>query len=147
MAIFYLGWVTLRLTAKVALLLFLIVARQHALLNTALKDTVVLWFVIMLLFSVWYWIVDGGGPQARRSAASQKRDFAFPQHLAPIPGWKDWQPGFWDYMFLGFCGSTQFSLGDTAALAVRAKCLLMLQATLSIIVIAFIASIATGLIH
>ena len=146
-SIVYLAWVTLRLSAKVGLVLFLIIARQHAYLDVLLKDIIVLWFVIILLFSIWYWIIDGGGPHIRRDGTLQRYDFAFPQHLATIPGWRDWRPGFWDYVFLGFCGSTQFSLGDTSALSIRAKCLLMLQTTLSIIVIVFIASIATGLIH
>jgi hypothetical protein len=144
----YLGWVTLRLVAKVMLVLFLIIVRQKlVLLNVLLKDTVVLWFVNMLLFSVWYWIIDWGGPRARREGTGRRYDFAFPQQVAIIPGWNDWQPGFWDYVFLGFCGSTQFGFSDAFPLTLRAKFLLMLQATLSILVIVFIASIAAGAIH
>jgi hypothetical protein len=147
LALIYLGWVTLRLVLKVMLVLSLIVARQKVLLSVLLKDTVVLWFVIMLLFSIWYWIIDRGGPHARREGTTQRSDFGFPQEVNSISGWEDWQPGFWDYVFLGFSGSTQFTFSDAFPLSQKAKFLLMLQAILSILVIVFIASIAAGAIH
>ena len=143
-AIVFLAWVTLRLAAKVALVLLIIVSRPIKQAPGLLKDTIVLWFVNFLLFGVWYWIIDGGGPRARRTGAPNRFDFAFPQRAVSLPGWQDWRPQFWDYLFLGFCGSTQFGLGDTLVLSRRAKLLLMIQATLSVAIIVFIASIAIG---
>jgi len=142
MAVVFLAWVTLRLAAKVVLVLVIIVSRPLKQAPGLLKDTIVLWFVNFLLFGVWYWIIDGGGPRARRTDAPKRFDFAFPQRAVPFPGWENWQPGFWDYVFLGFCGSTQFGLGDTPVLSLRGKFLLMIQATLSVAIIVFIASIA-----
>jgi len=147
LAVAYLGWVTLRLITKVALVLYIITSRPQARAGILLRDTVVLWFVIFLLFGVWYWIIDAGGPRARREGLPGRVDFAFPQRATSLPGWTDWQPGLWDYVFLGFSGSTQFGTGDTAVLSWRAKFLLMLQVTLSVAVIVFIASIALAVIH
>lgn len=146
-AIVFLSWVTLRLTAKVALVLLIIVSRPLRQASGLLTDTIVLWFVTFLLFGVWYWIIDGGGPRARRDGTVRRFDFAFPQRAGSFAGWEDWTPGFWDYVYLGFSGSTQFGLGDTTVLSVRAKFLLMLQAVLSIAVIVFIASIAVGFLR
>jgi hypothetical protein len=140
-------WVTLRLVIKVALVVFIVTSRPQSGVGVLLKDAVVLWFVIIVLFGAWYWIIDGGGPRARRDGASRRFDFAFPQRSITLPGWPDWQPGFWDYIFLGFCGSTQFGLGDTNVLSLRAKFLLMLQVTLSFTVIVFIASFAISLMR
>ena len=147
LAIVFLAWVTLRLVAKVALVLFSIVARPLKQGTGILMDSIVLWFAIFLLFGIWYWIIDGGGPRARRDGTAIRFDFGFPQQSAVYSGWERWHPGFWDYVFLGFCGSTQFGLGDTIVLSLRAKFLLMLQATLSVAVIVFVASIAIGIIH
>lgn len=147
LAIVFLAWVTLRLVAKVALVLLTIISRPVKQASGILVDTIVLWFAIFLLFGIWYWIVDGGGPTARRDGTARRLDFAFPQQALTFPGWDGWRPGFWDYVFLGFCGSTQFSLGDTIVLSLRAKLLLMLQITLSIAVIVFIASIAIAIIQ
>ena len=145
--IVYLVWVTLRFTAKVTLVLEILMSRQQKGVGVLLKDTIVLWFVNILLFGVWYWIIDGGGPRLRHDGNVQRFDFAFPQRMTSLPGWSNWQSRFWDYIFLGFAGSTQFSLGDTGVLSVRAKLLFMLQVTLSIAVIVFIASVTTGVVH
>jgi len=88
-----------------------------------------------------------GGPDARRDHSIQRYDFGFPQHTATLPGWEGWQPGILDYIYLGFSSSTQFGLGDTTALSISAKLLLMLHVILSLIVIVFIASVAITLIR
>ena len=147
LAIVYLAWVTIRLTTKVALVSYILASRPQSGVGVLLKDTVVLWIANILLFGAWYWIIDAGGPRLRREGPTQRFDFAFPQRVASLPGWQNWQPGFWDYVFLGFCGSTQFGLADTLLLSVRAKLLLMLQAALSLTVIVFIASIAISVLR
>jgi hypothetical protein len=129
------------------LVLSTIVSRPPKGVTGVLIDTIVLWFVLVLIFGVWYWIIDGGGPRARREGIVKRFDFAFPQHTAPFLGWENWRPRFWDYLFLGFYGCTQFGLGDTCLLSVRSKLLLMLHVTLSMAVIMFIASIALGLLR
>jgi hypothetical protein len=146
-AIFYLAWVTLRLILKVALVVYIIISRPQGGVGVLLKDVIVMWLANFLLFGIWYWIINGGGPDARRDGTARRFDFGFPQRAAALPGWEDWQPGIWDYIYLGFSSSTQFGLGDATALSVRAKILLMIQITLSIVVIVFIASIAITLIH
>ena len=143
----YLSWGTLRLIAKVALASYIIAARPQARVGSSLKDTIVLWIANVLLFGAWYWIIDAGGPHIRRDGPAQRFDFVFPQRAAIHSGWEDWKPSFWDYVYLGYCGSTQFGLADTLVLSLRAKFLLMLQATLSVTIIVFIASIAITLTH
>jgi hypothetical protein len=147
LAMIFLGWVTLRLVAKVALVVEVIISRPQNEVGVLLKDVIVMWLANFLLFGIWYWIIDGGGPDARRDGTAKRFDFGFPQRASSLPGWEKWKPGIWDYIYLGFSSSTQFGLGDSTALSVRAKLLLMLQITLSIVVIVFIASIAITLIH
>ncbi len=147
LAIVYLGWVTVRLVSKVALVLNIIVSRPQAKVGVLLRDTVVLWVVIFLLFGIWYWIIDAGGPRLRREGRAGRVDFVFPQRAAAIPGWGNWEPSLLDYIFLGFSGSTQFGAGDTMALSWRAKLLVMLQVTLSVADIVFIASIALAVVR
>jgi hypothetical protein len=146
-AIFFLSWVTIRLVGKVTLVVGIIISRPQTGVGVLLKDIIVMWLANFLLFGVWYWIIDGGGPDARRDGTVRRFDFGFPQRINALPSWEGWQPGIWDYVYLGFSSSTQFGLGDTTALSVRAKLLLILQVTLSIVVIVFIASIAITLIH
>ncbi len=146
-AIIYLGWVTLRMVIKIGLVIYIVSSRPQTGVGVLLKDTLVLWVVNFVLFGVWYWIIDGGGPRLRRDGLTRRFDFAFPQQALPLKGWDDWHAGFWDYVFLGFSSNTQFGLGDTQVLSLRAKFLLMLQITLSMAVIVFMASIAITLLR
>ncbi|HTX91498.1 MAG TPA: hypothetical protein VMC09_09790 [Anaerolineales bacterium] len=146
-AMIYLGWVTLRMVVKIVLIIYIVTSRPQSVPGVLLKDTFVLWIVNFVLFGTWYWIIDAGGPRARRDVGSLRYDFAFPQRVLAMPGWEDWQPRFWDYIFLGFSSNTQFGLGDTQVLSLRAKFLSMLQITLSMAVIVFMASVAISLIH
>jgi len=143
----YLGWITLRLALTVALIIFIITSRPQTGVGVLLKDAFVLWMVNFVLFGVWFWLLDAGGPRARREGTGQRSDFAFPQHMLVVRGWEHWQPRIWDYIFLGFNSNTQFSLGDTQVLSLRAKFLSMLQITLSMAIIVFIASFAISLLR
>jgi hypothetical protein len=145
-AIIYLAWVTLRMAIKIGLVILIITSRPQTGVGVLLKDTIVLWMINFVIFGVWYWIIDGGGPQARRENPSRRYDFAFPQHDLSLEGWEGWLPGFWDYLFLGFSSNTQFGLGDTQVLSIRAKLLVMLQITLSMAVIVFMATFAISLL-
>lgn len=147
MAIVYLGWVTLRLVVKILLIILIITSRPQTVEGVLLKDSFVLWVINFFLFGIWFWVIDGGGPRARRDGASRRYDFAFPQRMLPMTGWEDWQPSFWDYIFLGFSSNTQFGLGDTQVLSLRAKFLSMLQITLSMAVIVFMATFAISLLR
>ena len=146
-AMIYLGWVTLRMVLKIGLVIFIVSSRPQIGVGVLLKDTLVLWVVNFVLFGVWYCIIDGGGPRARRDGLTKRYDFAFPQQALPMTGWEGWHAGFWDYVFLGFSSNTQFGLGDTQVLSARAKFLLMLQITMSMAVIVFMASIAITLLR
>ncbi len=113
LAMVYLAWVTIRLARKVALVVYILVSRPQSGVGVLLKDVLVIWAVNALLFGVWYWILDGGGPDARRDGTTRRFDFNFPQRAGTLRGWEKWQPGIWDYLYLGFAGSTQFGLGES----------------------------------
>ena len=147
MAIIYLGWVTLRLVIKILLIILIITSRPQTVVGVLLKDTFVLWLINFFLFGIWFWVIDGGGPRARRDGTFRRCDFAFPQRMLPMTGWEHWQASFWDYIFLGFSSNTQFGLGDTQVLSLRAKFLSMLQITLSMAVIVFMATLAISLLR
>jgi uncharacterized membrane protein len=55
-----------------------------------------------------------------------------------------WSPGFVDYLFLAFNTNTAFSPTDTAVLSRRAKVLMMVQALLSLLILAVLVSRAVN---
>lgn len=65
---------------------------------------------------------------------------------APIENPDGWSPHFIDYVFLAFNTSTAFSPTDTAVLSRWAKGLSMVQAVISLLVVAILASRAVGML-
>ena len=76
-----------------------------------LRSAGLLWFSNILVFALWYWEIDGGGPHKRHEMNHQAADFMFPQQA---DGNKTgWVPHFVDYLFVAFTGSTALSPTDT----------------------------------
>jgi len=99
-----------------------------------------IWTGNILIFTLLYWLVDSGGPDARVNRATPYPDFDFPGmgDSAPVP--PGWQPGMIDYLFLGFTTSTAFSPTEAMPLTARAKLLVILQSSISLITIAIVAA-------
>jgi uncharacterized membrane protein len=67
-------------------------------------------------------------------------EFLFPQRGGPLPHYENWEPHYVDYLFLAFMTSFAFSPTDTLPLTARAKMLMLLQASISVITLVVIAS-------
>jgi uncharacterized membrane protein len=113
--------------------------------NVLLRSAVALWITNVLVFALWYWKVDAGGPTVRdRARGKLKSSFLFPQMTGPTPD-PDWSPQFVDYLFIAFNASTAFSPTDTAVLARGAKLAMMLQSLISLSIIALLAARAVNI--
>jgi hypothetical protein len=119
-----------------------------------LRSAAALWFGNVLVFALWYWRLDAGGPNGRDVTHGHRRGaFLFPQmtdegensreehHFAPV-----WSPQFIDYLFLAFNTSTAFSPTDAPVLSRWAKGLTMIQSTISLAVIALLAARAVNIL-
>ena len=114
-----------------------------------LRSAAALWLTNIFVFAIWYWRLDAGGPHERAKRARHTSGaFFFPQMMqgAPIDHAERWSPRFVDYVFLAFNTSTAFSPTDTPVLSRWAKVLSMLQALISLLVVAILASRAVGLL-
>jgi uncharacterized membrane protein len=111
-----------------------------------------LWATNILVFALWYWRLDAGGPHQRdRSGGYPDGAFLFPQmtmskEALTTAGQQDWSPNFVDYLFLAFNASTAFSPTDAPVLARWAKVLMMLQSLLSLLIIALLAARAVNIL-
>jgi uncharacterized membrane protein len=111
-----------------------------------LRSAVALWITNMLVFALWYWKVDAGGPTVRdRTRGQINSSFLFPQMTGPKRD-PNWSPQFVDYLFLAFTTSTAFSPTDTAVLSRGAKVAMMLQSLISLTIIALLAARAVNIL-
>ena len=111
-----------------------------------LRAASVLWITNVLVFALWYWKLDAGGPLGRDQAVGPIRSsFLFPQ-MCKQPPETDWSPQFLDYLFLAFNTSTAFSPTDTPILDRWAKVLTMIQSLLSLTILAVLAARAINVL-
>jgi len=116
-----------------------------------------IWFTNVLVFGLWYWELDGEGPDARAHAGGaahlQHADFLFPQMQLLIASGgtssvdPNWRPQFIDYLYLAFTDATAFSPADVMPLSRWAKALMGAEALVSLITIAIVLARAISLIQ
>jgi hypothetical protein len=111
-----------------------------------LTSSVGMWVVNVLTFSLLYWQIDRAGPEARANDASPRPDWLFPQEGAREDIPPDWRPTFVDYLFLGYSTATAFSTTDVMPLTSRAKMLMMLESTISLVTIVAVMSRAINIL-
>lgn len=111
---------------------------QHAGELLAIGATV--WLGNIYAFSILYWLTDSGGPVAR-GAEKTPRDFAFTQHQnTELDSTREWRPQYFDYLHLAFTNATAFSPTDVAPLSHRAKFAMLLQSTVSLVLVALVVA-------
>ena len=96
------------------------------------------WLYAIIAFAFFYWILDGGGPDARLWAPPEFPDLAFPEQLNPNVAPPGWRPEFFDYLYLGFTNATAFSPTDVMPLARWAKAAMTVQAIVSLAVLGLV---------
>ena len=112
-----------------------------------LRSAGALWFANILVFALWYWKLDAGGPIGRESPKGmEKSSFLFPQMLDRENRDVTWTPNFVDYLFLAFNTSTAFSPTDTAVISRWAKVCMMLQSLISLMIVALLAARAVNIL-
>ena len=111
-----------------------------------------LWVTNIIVFALWYWRLDAGGPHQRdKRAAHSEGGFLFPQMTMSEAalrqtGQRRWSPNFVDYLFLAFTTNTALSPTDTPVLARWAKVLMMMQSLLSLLIIVLLAARAINIL-
>ncbi|MGE5829343.1 MAG: hypothetical protein ACM30G_13450 [Micromonosporaceae bacterium] len=104
------------------------------------------WFTNVIVFALWYWEADRGGPAARANGRRPYPDFLFAEMTVPQLVPTDWEPTFVDYFFLSFTNATAFSPTDTIPLTSWAKLTMTAQATVSLVTVALVVSRAVNIL-
>lgn len=145
------GFQTLFLIGAVCLLVVFLPARRESGLEL-LQSAGTLFPSNILIFALWYWRIDAGGPHEREIAGAHVvGEFLFPQMTMDPEtrrecGQQHWTPGFIDYLFLAFNTSTALSPADTGALTRIAKVMMMVQASISITILVLLVGRAVNVL-
>jgi len=145
------GITTLALIGSVILLVRALPTHREP-ASQLLRSGGLLWLTNVIVFALWYWRLDGGGPSLRHK---QKKfgstSFLFPQMQIPHDERAQfecmrWRPHFIDYLFVAFTQSSTFGPTDAPLLARWAKVLAMTQISISLTIVVLLISRAVGVL-
>jgi hypothetical protein len=144
LAIALLALVTIANAAAIVLIVHLLVtgAKTHG--RDLLRAAIHMWCMNVLVFGLWFWQLDRGGP-AKRHTQPGKPDFLFPQETIEGLG-ETWRPAFLDYLYVSFTNATAFSPTDTMPLSHWAKVLMMVQSAASLLLAVMVAARAVNIL-
>jgi uncharacterized membrane protein len=108
---------------------------------------IVLWVTNVLLFGLWYWELDRGGPLARATESEMHADFLFVQMTEPAHAPPGWKPVLIDYLYTSFTNATAFSPTDTMPLTARAKLLMAAQALSALVTVGLVVARAVNILQ
>jgi uncharacterized membrane protein len=106
----------------------------------------VIWLTNVIVFALWYWEFDRGGPVARANATHAYPDFQFVQMTSPELAPPHWEPQFGDYLYLAFTNATAFSPTDVMPMSRWAKWAMALQSMVSIVTVALVVARAVNIL-
>ena len=145
------GLTTLALIGSVILLVRALPSHKETAL-ALLRSGGLLWLTNVIVFALWYWRLDGGGPTVRHEEKKfGSTSFLFPQMQVPHDersqfACAHWRPRFVDYLFVAFTQSSTFGPTDAPLLARWAKVLAMVQVIISLSIIVLLISRAVGVL-
>jgi hypothetical protein len=111
-----------------------------------IRDTLIVAIINILIFSLWYWLIDAPSLKENRANVKYRWDFLFPQRGNQLPGYENWEPHYADFLFLAVVTTMSFSPADTLPLSRRAKFLMGTQAILAFATITILAARALSIL-
>ena len=145
------GITTVALIGSVLLLVRALPSHRESPLEL-LRSGGLLWLTNVIVFALWYWRLDGGGPTRRHEEKKfGSTSFLFPQMQVPRDERQQfactgWRPRFVDYLFVSFTQSSTFGPTDAPLLARWAKVLSMIQIFISLSIVILLISRAVGVL-
>lgn len=151
----YVRWLTLSLIALVtaanvvsmALLVHHLLHTQVVQGRALIYSAVAVWLTNVIVFGLWFWEVDRGGPHIRAGACDLYPDLQFPQMENPQLAPPQWSPSFTDYLYTSFANGTSFAPADAMPLTLRLKALFLGESLVSLITIAVVAARAVNILR
>jgi uncharacterized membrane protein len=105
-----------------------------------------LWVTNIIVFSLWYWHFDRGGPAERAARSNVPPSFTFPETMSPERAPEGWMPSYPDYLFLAYTNATAFSPADTMPVRIWAKMMMLTESIISFVTGIIVIARAIGVL-
>ena len=114
--------------------------------DTLITDVALIAVSNILIFSIWYWIIDPPGIVEGQDDGPASGHSSFRSVHPSCRTSSAWVPRYVDYLFIAFTTSFAFSPTDTLPLTRSAKMLMLLQSTISVVTLTGIAGSAINIL-
>jgi hypothetical protein len=147
LALTLLGFTAAANGASLVLLVRELIARDaHMSGRELLAGALTVWLANLIVFAIWYWELDRGGPRRRELDGGGRPDFVFPQMTDAKELMPDWQPAFSDYLYTSSTNATAFSPTDTMPITGWAKLLMSVQSLSSFVLVVLVTARAVNIL-
>jgi hypothetical protein len=140
------GLVTLANVTSMVLLVHNLLAGEVSQGRKLVYSAVAVWLTNVVVYGLWFWEVDRGGPHRRASGEKLVIDLQFPQLENPNLAPENWRPHFTDYLYTSFSNGTSFAPADAMPLSFRMKMLFTSESIVSLVTIAIVAARAVNIL-
>jgi uncharacterized membrane protein len=134
-------------TSLLLLVRELLARNAHMSGRELLAGALTVWLANVLVFALWYWELDRGGPRRRETDGGSTPDFLFPQMTDAKELMPGWQPAFSDYLYFSSTNATAFSPTDTLPITGIAKLLMSMQSLSSFVLVVLVTARAVNILH
>lgn len=147
LTIFLIGVITAANVASMALLVHHLLNANVAQGRSLIYSAAAVWLTNVIVYGLWFWEMDRGGPHLRAGVDGLLPDLQFPQMENPQLAAPDWRPRFFDYLYTSFANGTSFAPADAMPLSMRAKALFATESVVSLVTIAVVAARAVNILR
>jgi hypothetical protein len=141
-----LGLVSAATLASLVLLAHYLLAGSHAAGEPLIVAGGVLWLTTIIVFGIWFWELDRGGPGRRCHPDAGRPDFLFPRMREHSAGERAWTPAFSDYLYTSFTNAATFGPADAMPLTRLAKGLMALESLIALTTLLLVVSRAVNVL-
>ena len=138
--------VSLANSVSLGLLVHYLINGGHVGGHRLILSGAVLWATNVLLFAIWYWEMDRGGPAMRFIHPDALPDLQFPQMENPQLAPAGWRPGFVDYLYTSLTNATAFSPTDTMPLTQSTKMVMGIQSITALLTVGLVIARAVNIL-
>ena len=139
--------VTVANVTSVALLVNRLLSSNVSQGTQLIYSAVAIWLTNVIIYGVWFWEIDRGGPHKRAGTEDLWPDIQFPQMENPDLVPKDWRPHFFDYLYTSFANGTSFAPADAMPLTLRIKVLFATESAVSLVAIVVVGARAINILR
>ncbi len=115
--------------------------------RSLIYSAIAVWITNVIVYGLWFWEIDRGGPHRRSTGEMIYPDIQFPQMENPKLAPDNWRPRFTDYLYTSFANGTSFAPADAMPLSLQAKSLFVAESVVSLVTIAIVAARAVNILQ